>query len=181
MEAGTSMDTRLIVTGHDDKGKAVVASDELVAPSTLSMVPGIGFNQLWGSDMPQAYPDDGAVPHTLTYVPPVGGFRFLVTTMAPESDADEPVDMEQAFEEAEAKLPGLIGHMDPNEPGMHTTPTTDFDVLLSGTVVLELDDGAEVTLSPGDVVIQNGTRHRWRNPGTSPAVLITAMVGAQQA
>ncbi len=26
------MDTRLIVTGHDDNGKAVVASDELVAP-----------------------------------------------------------------------------------------------------------------------------------------------------
>ncbi len=29
---------------------------------------------------------------------------------------------------------------------MHTTDTIDFEVVLEGTVVLELDDGAEVTL-----------------------------------
>ena len=29
------------------------------------------------------------------------------------------------------------------------------------TVGLELDNGAEVTLEPGDVFTQNGTRHRW--------------------
>ena len=174
------MDTRLVVTGHDDNGKAVFTSDEQVAPSTVSMMPGFGFNRLWGSDVPQSYPDDGAAPDAVTYVPPVGGFRFVITTMPPDSVTEEPLDLEQAFAEAEAKLPGLIAHMDPDEPGMHTTPTTDFDVLLSGTVVLELDDGAEVTLAPGDVVIQNGTRHRWRNPGTRPAVLISAMIGAEQ-
>jgi hypothetical protein len=26
--------------------------------------------------------------------------------------------------------------------------------------------GVEVTLRPGDTVVQNGTRHRWKNPGT---------------
>ena len=34
------MDTRLVVTGHDDNGKAVFTSDEQVAPSTVSMMPG---------------------------------------------------------------------------------------------------------------------------------------------
>ena len=34
-----------------------------------------------------------------------------------------------------------------------------------GTVTLELDDGAMVTLGPGDTVVQNGTRHRWSNAG----------------
>ena len=29
---------------------------------------------------------------------------------------------------------------------MHTTDTIDFEVILSATVVLELDDGAKVTL-----------------------------------
>ena len=29
---------------------------------------------------------------------------------------------------------------------MHTTDTIDFEVVLEGTIVLELDDGAEVTL-----------------------------------
>jgi len=35
----------------------------------------------------------------------------------------------------------------------------DFDVVISGEIYLELDNGAEVLLEPGDCVIQNGTRH----------------------
>ena len=61
---------------------------------------------------------------------------------------------------------------------MHTTDTIDFEVVLEGTVVLELDDGAEVTLHPGDTVVQNGTRHRWKNPGDSPARLALFICGA---
>ena len=57
--------------------------------------------------------------------------------------------------------------MDPSDPGMHTTDTIDFEVVLEGTITLELDDGAEVTLRPGDTVVQNGTRHRWKNPATA--------------
>jgi mannose-6-phosphate isomerase-like protein (cupin superfamily) len=63
---------------------------------------------------------------------------------------------------------------------MHTTVTIDFEVVLSGQVICELDDGAEVTLNPGDTFVQNGTRHRWRNPGTEPAVLFVALLGAKQ-
>ena len=46
---------------------------------------------------------------------------------------------------------------------MHTTDTIDFEYVLSGEIALELDDGAEVVLHPGDTVVQNGTRHRWHN------------------
>ena len=49
--------------------------------------------------------------------------------------------------------------------------------MLSGEVVLELDNGVERTLHTGDVNIQNGTRHRWHNRGGVPAVLAVAMVG----
>ena len=51
---------------------------------------------------------------------------------------------------------------------------------LAGTreVSLELDDGATVTLGPGDTVVQNGTRHRWSNPGDVPAVIAVFLVGA---
>jgi mannose-6-phosphate isomerase-like protein (cupin superfamily) len=54
----------------------------------------------------------------------------------------------------------------------------DFEVVLSGEVILELDDGATVTLTPGDTVVQNGTRHRWRNPGAVPAVIAVFLCGA---
>ena len=67
---------------------------------------------------------------------------------------------------------------DPDRPGMHATPTLDFDIVLSGTVGLELDQG-EVTLRPGDVVVQNGTLHRWHNRGSVPAMIAVVAVGAQ--
>jgi mannose-6-phosphate isomerase-like protein (cupin superfamily) len=53
--------------------------------------------------------------------------------------------------------------------------------VLSGEVVCELDDGAEVTLRAGDTFVQNGTRHRWINRGSVPAVLFVALIGAHPA
>ena len=78
------------------------------------------------------------------------------------------INFESAMAELEEKLPGMVGHMEPDAPGMHTTDTVDFEVVLSGEVVLELDDGAEVTLKQGDTVVQNGTRHAWHNRGRRP-------------
>jgi len=63
---------------------------------------------------------------------------------------------------------------------MHTTDSTDYGVVLSGNVMCELDDGAEVLLPPGDVVVQNGTRHRWRVVGDVPATLAVFIVGAHR-
>jgi hypothetical protein len=36
-------------------------------------------------------------------------------------------------------------------------------------------------LRPGDTVVQNGTRHRWGNPGTEPAVLAVFLIGTYRA
>jgi hypothetical protein len=38
---------------------------------------------------------------------------------------------------------------DGDEPGMHRTDSTDFGVVLSGNVVLELDDGVELARVTG--------------------------------
>ena len=64
------------------------ASDEVAEPTTVSMMPGLEFGRLWGSDQPQSYPDSGAPPSAHSYLPPVGGFRFLVVTMPPYGDGD---------------------------------------------------------------------------------------------
>jgi len=79
------------------------------------------------------------------------------------------------------KLPGLGEAMEPANPGMHTTDTVDFDVVISGEVWLELDDGAEVRLGPGDCVVQNGTRHRWHNRTSEPCVIAVALLGMTRA
>src|SRR6266571_4949526 len=48
------------------------------------------------------------------------------------------------------------------------------------TPEMHLDDGAEVVLSPGDVLIENGTRHRWRVVGDVPATLASFIIGARR-
>jgi hypothetical protein len=85
-----------------------------------------------------------------------------------------------ALEEMQEKLPGMIDVLEPDHPGMHTTDTVDFDVVISGEVHLELDDGAEVLLKAGGCVIQNGTRHAWHNRSAEKCVLAVSLVGAQR-
>jgi quercetin dioxygenase-like cupin family protein len=53
--------------------------------------------------------------------------------------------------------------------------------VLSGELWLELDDGQEVHLQPGDTVIQNGTRHAWHNRSDQTTTILTAIVGARRA
>jgi quercetin dioxygenase-like cupin family protein len=174
------MDVRRVVTGHDAAGKAVFVSDDRVVPVTTTLSAGSEFHQLWGADEPPHFPDDGALPPYRTYFPPVGGFRFGHFTLPPAGSAELPADLDvaAALAEMEEKLPGMTSYMEPDAPGMHTTATVDFEVVLSGQVTLELDDGASVTLGPGDTVVQNGTRHRWSNPGDVPVVIAVFLVGA---
>jgi quercetin dioxygenase-like cupin family protein len=68
--------------------------------------------------------------------------------------------------------------MEPDHPGMHTTQTVDIGIVQSGQVWLEVDDGNEVQLRAGDYVIQNGTRHAWRNRTDEPCVMTFVIIGA---
>jgi mannose-6-phosphate isomerase-like protein (cupin superfamily) len=174
------MDVRRVVTGHDASGKSVFVSDEKVTPVRPVMLPGAEFHLLWGGDKTPQFPDDGSMPEWHTYFPPVGGFRFGMFTVPPHPEQPD-VDAATAVADLEAKLPGLLRYLEPADPGMHTTDTIDFEVVLDGTVVLELDDGAEVTLHPGDTVVQNGTRHRWKNRGATPARVALFICGANHA
>lgn len=174
------MAVRRVVTGHDAEGKAVFVADDAVEPVTLSLMPGSEFVRLWGADAAPRFPDDGSMPPHHTYFPPLGGFRFGFFTVPPDGGAGVPADLdvEAALAEFAERLPGLADYLEPDDPGMHTTPTVDCEVVLSGRVTLELDDGVKMELGPGDTVVQNGTRHRWSNPGREPAVLAVFICGA---
>lgn len=92
----------------------------------------------------------------------------------------ENLDKRAALAKVGAKLPGLLSAPE-REPGMHTSHTLDFVIILAGEVTLELDDGASVDLGTGDGVVQIGARHRWHNRGAGRAVMFSAMAGAQGA
>jgi quercetin dioxygenase-like cupin family protein len=61
---------------------------------------------------------------------------------------------------------------------MHKTNTVDYAVVYDGGIWLELDDRETLHLKRGDTVVQNGTRHAWRNRGTKPVTMIFFLNGA---
>ncbi len=174
---------RRVVTGHDGDGRSVFVSDAEVAPITFSMSPDGGFHLLWSADELPQFPSDGIDPYdkgqARHFFPPgPGAFRFNIFTLPPDRSGSDLADLDPkaVVAEANAKVPGILSANDPDEPGMHTTDTIDLEIMLSGELTLELDDGAEKTLRAGDVVVQNGTRHRWHNRGDVPAVLAAILV-----
>jgi len=177
------MGIRRVVTGHSPAGKAIFASDEIVEPITTPLTPGLELYGLWGGDEAPRFPDEGKMPSYTTWFPAVGGFRFGLFVVPPAS-AGAPdltgIDVEAAAAAFDAAVPGLAGHMEPDSPGMHTSDTIDYEYVVSGRCVLELDDGATREIGPGDTVVQNGTRHAWRNPFNEPCKLVVVLVGAHR-
>jgi mannose-6-phosphate isomerase-like protein (cupin superfamily) len=175
------MDINCVVTGQDKSGKSVIVRSTPANPITLSLLPGYEFHRLWGSDSVATLPSDGSSMVPPLYFPPTHGFRFGFFTIPPDTVTNiAHAATPAAFQEVQHKLPGMLEVLEPDHPGMHTTDTVDFDVIVFGEVYLELDDGAEVLLKAGDCVVQNGTRHAWHNRSTENAVIAVALIGAER-
>ena len=175
------MEIHCVVTGQDERGKSVFVRNAPIKPVTLALFPAYEFHRIWGSDAVVELPSDGTPPAQPSYFPPKNGFRFGFFTIPPDTTRRvDRLERASALEEIQQKLPGMIEVLERDHPGMHTTDTIDFDVVVSGEVYLELDEGAEVLLKAGDCVIQNGTRHAWRNRSSEKCVIAVALVGADR-
>jgi mannose-6-phosphate isomerase-like protein (cupin superfamily) len=173
------MQIRRVVTGQQTDGKSVFVIDEVVEPITTQLMPGTEFHNVWSTDTPVKLPTDGTPPGSHGYFPPSSGFRFGYFTLGPSTvTTPEDLDIGAAFSELQEKLPGMTDVLERENPGMHTTDTIDYDIVISGEVWLELDDGQEVRLEPGDCVVQNGTRHAWHNRSDQPVTLAVVLIGA---
>ena len=178
---------RRIVTGHTESGKSVFVSDgEPPRIASIKGIPDQGMAEIWATDGIATIPVGKGDPtvEMSSLVPGPEGTRFRVCHMLPaqvwERAAREGVDLAAARQEYAAKTPGLAEVMEVEHPGMHTTDTIDYGVVMSGEIWLELDGGAEVHLKQGDCVVQNGTRHAWRNKGSETCVMAFVMVGAKR-
>jgi hypothetical protein len=170
------MGVRRVVTGQTSDGKAFFRSDQPIEP--LRLYPGSEFFDVWAGDAVAAVPNDGAEPVSTSYWPPPGGFRFLVFTLHPGNGASAERPLHE-LDEVRPHWADMRGaEEEEDEPGMHTSATVDFGIVLSGEICLELDDGAERVLRAGDTVVQNGTRHRWANRGEVPATVAFVLLGA---
>ena len=170
---------RRVVTGRNQAGKSVVVQNG-VAPRlvTTETLPGLALVEVWATDKIPPLP---VSPIDLTttmksFVPGAGGTRFRIVQFPGASD--RAFDQDAFRREFLAKAPGLAEAMELQDSGMHTTASVDYGVVISGEITMELDDGAMVRLKQGDCVVQNGTRHAWRNSSTTPCIMAFVLVGA---
>lgn len=133
---------RRVVTGHDAQGKSVVLSDGFPPQNHPMHGAGAGadFIEIWHDSDPIPVLASGPATEPnarpFTIMPPSGHLMRIIEIYPP--------------------------HLGGKRTVMHRTATLDYAVVIEGEVVLVLDD-SEVTLGPGEVVVQRGTDHAWEN------------------
>jgi quercetin dioxygenase-like cupin family protein len=65
-----------------------------------------------------------------------------------------------------------------SHPLMHATNSIDYLIVLSGRILLKLET-EEVTLEPGDLIVDRGVLHGWTALGDEPGVMACVMVPAE--
>lgn len=178
------MEIRRIITGNDKKGASVKQGDgQSPKAMNLEHTPGFVSSPLWSTgSVPQIPYDEMDPMETMTtMLPAPGETRFMVITFPPDSVMMSPdFKPELAGPEHALAAPGIAETFEMDSPGMHTTPTVDYVVVMEGEIWLELDNEEAIHLKTHDTLIQNGVRHAWRNKGDKPATISVVMVGAQQ-
>ncbi len=144
------MQFRRVVTGHSADGKAIVVKDEVCA-NVASKRPGQEGCLLWTTATAPADNTDAAD----------GGTRQVGTAL-PGGTVFRIVQYQ----------PGVAARM-------HRSNSMDYAVVLAGAIVMQLDDGVEVTLNEGDVLVQRGTIHNWLNRGPDPCVIAFVLIDAK--
>ncbi len=139
---------RRIVTANDARGKSFIVSDQRITTGQFpSLFKATGDNPLGPGAAGEM--KEFLPTDTPQIEPALGGSSFHYVTLPPWKP-----DM---------------------KPLWHRTLTLDYNILLAGALVLMVDSG-EVTLHPGDVVVQRNTLHAWRNNSTTEPVRWVAVL-----
>lgn len=143
---------RRIVTGHDSLGRAVFVADG-PTPNVWEAPDGGPVYELWQH---AGTPDNSGdfvdpILGRQSFTPPAGGSVLRIVDFAPRSSDD-------------------VVHV-------HRTASLDYCYVIEGSIVAMLDDD-EITLTKGDVLIQRGTNHGWRNDSGSTCTVLFVLVDA---
>jgi hypothetical protein len=175
------------LTGRDEAGKSVFKSFDVSSKVVeIDSNPGLTFYELYMTEgVPQltGLEADPMLKGTIGFPGPGGTMFRLISYPPRRPEGYKPpagVTFESALKEMSDKVPGMGDVFDRAAPGMHTSDTIDYGVVVRGEMTLELDDGQKVHLRQGDCIVQNGTRHRWRNPLPEPCLMAFVSVGGKR-
>jgi quercetin dioxygenase-like cupin family protein len=129
------------ITDHDSSGKAVFSSevDELQPRQSLGNEATFALNYTT-SKIPVSFDDNKDIANYKGYLDKAPGL------VIPGGSVLRVVDCP----------PGSLSPM-------HRTVSLDYGVVLEGEIWLELDSGEKRLMRRGDISIQRGTIHAWRN------------------
>jgi hypothetical protein len=170
---------RRVVTGTDSSGKAMFVSDG-PAPRThaYASLPTMRSTIVWATGTDAQPTSVDPTPGLDRDIPAFGETRMIVVSFPPETAfADPDLDLDALAADDRIATPMLAELFESDAPGMHRSPTIDYAIVIEGEIYLELDHGAMTLLHPGDIVVQNATRHRWRNPTDRPCTIAYTWIG----
>ena len=177
---------RRVVTGHDDDGKAIVASDgALPTVHEIAAIPGTIFHEVWCTEGAPAPVGNGPDPTLgpIRLPPPRLGTRIRFVDIPPDTEhflRQGAERMQAAFSQIGDAAASTV-EADSPHPLMHRTQSVDYGIVIDGEMTLVLDQ-VETVLKAGDVVIQRGTNHAWANRSGRPCrVLFILVDGAFEA
>ena len=143
---------RRIVTSNDARGKAVVGIDQVVEAKPGIMDKNVSNAFIWQSNsMPCEVAGPDPASGKIALTPGPGGSIFRVLELPP----------------------GCPAHM-------HKTETLDYVIMLEGECDMVLDDGAEVHMNQGDVMVQRATYHGWANRSSKPCKIVFVLMDAKR-
>jgi quercetin dioxygenase-like cupin family protein len=127
-----------VVTGHNNKGKGII---EVVDQGKWTEVQEgkALWNVMWSTT---TFPIDGAKDNAL------------------EREKEEKV---LSLSLPNGTVLRMVDRAPRTQSAMHRSQTVDYGVVLEGEMEMLMDSGESVILRPGDVCIQRGTLHQWRN------------------
>jgi quercetin dioxygenase-like cupin family protein len=124
---------RFLITGVDASGRSCAAQDDQVTLQRGAGLDGILYSVMYAQpSLPSISSGGGRAADTFDLGVPVGATDWKVIDYAPGMGFS-----------------------------MHHTDTVDFDIVLSGSIELILDDGGH-PLAAGDSVVVTGVDHAWR-------------------
>jgi quercetin dioxygenase-like cupin family protein len=135
MTRGGESDIRRVVTGHDPNGRANIRIDDRMTPAGVAR----------------------------------GDAKFALVWTTATVPADNNDDTDGATRAAGLTLHGgsvirVVDLAPAQQSPMHRSNSIDYGIILRGAIELELEGGDRTSLGPGDIVVQRGTNHLWRNP-----------------
>ncbi|KAK8105483.1 hypothetical protein PG999_008842 [Apiospora kogelbergensis] len=158
-----STNPRLVITGHAADGKSIFHTDEAVE----TFYPfGPSMSSFSTFDTRQAVP--------------VANHNNI-----PEESASAPMTAAAVQKLPRCPPDGVLFCVSNIPPlfsvPLHRTQSLDYCIVVSGEIVLALDEGGEEkTVRAGEFVIQGGANHRWINRTDEPCRIAFVMVGAEK-